>query len=246
MTDEVTARKTWELMNNVQYMEMDEIFKFDEKKHDEIVATDQWRTDPECFKHVKMSAVALLKMVMHACAGGTQEIMGLMLGKIQGDTIIVMDSFSLPVLGTETRVNPGDEAEQYMIDYTENNILLGRKERTCGWYHSHPGYGCWLSGIDVRTQDTQQQLGPYIAVVVDPVKSVRGKVVIGAFRTIRMSNPLKPEKEPRETTSFINSSFPLSNAAIRRSLGIHYYQMNISYRISKEEEDMLRSLNRPM
>jgi hypothetical protein len=21
-----------------------------------------------------------------------------------------------------------------------------------GWYHSHPGYGCWLSGIDVGTQ----------------------------------------------------------------------------------------------
>ena len=28
----------------------------------------------------------------------------------------------------------------------------GRAENIVGWYHSHPGYGCWLSGIDVGTQ----------------------------------------------------------------------------------------------
>ena len=21
-----------------------------------------------------------------------------------------------------------------------------------GWYHSHPGFGCWLSGTDINTQ----------------------------------------------------------------------------------------------
>ena len=29
---------------------------------------------------------------------------------------------------------------------------VGRLENAVGWYHSHPGYGCWLSGIDVGTQ----------------------------------------------------------------------------------------------
>jgi COP9 signalosome complex subunit 5 len=29
---------------------------------------------------------------------------------------------------------------------------VGRLENVVGWYHSHPGYGCWLSGIDVGTQ----------------------------------------------------------------------------------------------
>jgi COP9 signalosome complex subunit 5 len=29
---------------------------------------------------------------------------------------------------------------------------VSRPENVCGWYHSHPGYGCWLSGIDVGTQ----------------------------------------------------------------------------------------------
>jgi hypothetical protein len=33
------------------------------------------------------------------------QVMGIMQGKIQGDTFIVIDSFALPVEGTETRVN---------------------------------------------------------------------------------------------------------------------------------------------
>lgn len=33
----------------------------------------------------------------------------------------------------------------------------GRPENLVGWYHSHPGYGCWLSGIDVGTQMTNQK-----------------------------------------------------------------------------------------
>lgn len=25
-------------------------------------------------------------------------------------------------------------------------------EMVVGWYHSHPGFGCWLSGVDINTQ----------------------------------------------------------------------------------------------
>jgi COP9 signalosome complex subunit 5 len=34
---------------------------------------------------------------------------------------------------------------------------VGRLENIVGWYHSHPGYGCWLSGIDCATQMLNQQ-----------------------------------------------------------------------------------------
>lgn len=27
-----------------------------------------------------------------------------------------------------------------------------------GWYHSHPGFGCWLSGVDVNTQQSFEAL----------------------------------------------------------------------------------------
>lgn len=69
---------------------------------------------------------------------------------------------------------------------------VGRLENMVGWYHSHPGYGCWLSGIDVGTQMTQQQyLDPFLAIVVDPHRTIAaGKVEIGAFRTFPEASPL--------------------------------------------------------
>ena len=54
-----------------------------------------------------------------------------------------------------------------MIGYLELVKKAGREENPVGWYHSHPGYGCWLSGIDVSTQMLQQQWqDPWLAIVV--------------------------------------------------------------------------------
>lgn len=62
---------------------------------------------------------------------------------------------------------------------------VGRQENAIGWYHSHPGYGCWLSGIDVSTQMLNQNFQePFVAIVIDPVRTISaGKVCLGAFRT---------------------------------------------------------------
>ncbi len=27
-----------------------------------------------------------------------------------------------------------------------------------GWYHSHPGFGCWLSNVDINTQQVRYLL----------------------------------------------------------------------------------------
>lgn len=70
-----------------------------------------------------------------------------------------------------------------------------------GWYHSHPGFGCWLSGVDINTQQSFEQLNTRaVSIVVDPIQSVKGKVVIDAFRLI---NPqlMMFAQEPRQTTS---------------------------------------------
>ena len=58
-------------------------------------------------------------MVMHARSGGNLEVMGLLLGKVDGNTMIVMDGVALPVEGTETRVNAQAQAYEYMAAYTE-------------------------------------------------------------------------------------------------------------------------------
>jgi 26S proteasome regulatory subunit N11 len=52
-----------------------------------------------------------------------------------------------------------------------------RPEMVVGWYHSHPGFGCWLSGVDINTQQSFEALSDRaVAVVVDPIQSVKGKV----------------------------------------------------------------------
>lgn len=129
--------------------------------------------------------MALIKMVMHARSGGALEVMGCMHGYVTGDTFVITDAFRLPVEGTETRVNAQNEANEYLIEYTELSRAQGRTENVVGWYHSHPGYGCWLSGIDVETQMMQQKYtDPFLAIVIDPDRTINvGKVEIGAFRT---------------------------------------------------------------
>jgi COP9 signalosome complex subunit 5 len=67
----------------------------------------------------------------------------------------------------ETRVNAQQEAYEYMSSYILSAKEVNRPENAIGWYHSHPGYGCWLSGIDVDTQmQNQQYQDPFVAIVV--------------------------------------------------------------------------------
>jgi COP9 signalosome complex subunit 5 len=73
-------------------------------------------------------------MVIHARSGVPYEIMGLMQGKVVGTTLVIMDSFALPVQGTETRVNAANEANEFMVQYIE----------TCGGVRPIRSLaGCW-------------------------------------------------------------------------------------------------------
>ena len=123
-------------------------------------------------------------MLKHGRAGVPMEVMGLMLGEFVDDyTVRVVDVFAMPQSGTGVSVEAVDPVFQTkMLDMLKQT---GRPEMVVGWYHSHPGYGCWLSGIDVSTQMLNQQYQePFLALVIDPHKTAAtGKVEIGAFRT---------------------------------------------------------------
>ena len=178
-------------------------------------------------------------MVMHARSGGSIEVMGLMEGKISGDTFIVTDCFRLPVEGTETRVNAQDSANEYMIQYTTLSRGNGRPENVVGWYHSHPGYGCWLSGIDVDTQFTQQQFqDPFLAVVIDPDRTISaGRVEIGAFRTF--PKDYKPSSKVEDDGY---QSIPLSKVEDFGAHASRYYSLEISHYKSTLDTQILELL----
>ncbi|XP_050345140.1 COP9 signalosome complex subunit 5 [Nymphalis io] len=233
------AQKTWVMANNIEAVSsVDDIYRYDKKQQQDILAAKPWEKDPHFFKDIKISALALLKMVMHARSGGTLEVMGLLLGKVDANTMIVMDSFALPVEGTETRVNAQAQAYEYMTAYIEAAKQVGRHENAIGWYHSHPGYGCWLSGIDVSTQMLNQNFQePFVAIVIDPVRTISaGKVCLGAFRTYPKG--YKPaNEEPSEY-----QTIPLNKI---EDFGVHckqYYSLEVSYFKSSLDRRLLDSL----
>ncbi|KAG8696955.1 COP9 signalosome catalytic subunit rri1, partial [Ceratobasidium sp. 394] len=100
MMDTDTARKTFELANDVRELDAaDEMFVFDKVEAQRIDKEAPWKKDPHYFKHVHISVIALIKMVIHARSGGIYEIMGMMQGKVRAAdrSLVVVDSFALPV-----------------------------------------------------------------------------------------------------------------------------------------------------
>ena len=119
-----------------------------------------------------------------------------------------------------------------------------RPEMVVGWYHSHPGFGCWLSGVDINTQQSFEALNARaVSIVVDPVQSVKGKVVIDAFRLINPQT-LMLGQEPRQTTSNLGHLNKPSIQALIHGLNRHYYSLGISYRKNPLEEQMLLNLHK--
>jgi 26S proteasome regulatory subunit N11 len=119
-----------------------------------------------------------------------------------------------------------------------------RPEMVVGWYHSHPGFGCWLSGVDINTQQSFEALNQRaVAVVVDPIQSVKGKVVIDAFRLISPQTMMLGQ-EPRQSTSNLGHLHKPSIQALIHGLNRHYYSIAINYRKNELEERMLLNLNK--
>lgn len=90
-------------------------------------------------------------MLKHGRAGVPLEVMGLMLGSFVDEyTTIVVDVFAMPQSGSGISVEAVDpEFQAWMLEMLKQT---DRQENVVGWYHSHPGFGCWLSSVDVNTQ----------------------------------------------------------------------------------------------
>lgn len=192
---------------------------------------------------VHISSLALLKMLKHGRAGVPMEVMGLMLGEFVDDfTVHVTDVFAMPQSGTGVSVEAVDEVFQTrMMDMLQQT---GRDQMVVGWYHSHPGFGCWLSSVDINTQQAFERLNMRaVAVVVDPIQSVKGKVVIDAFRLISQTAMMMGQ-EPRQTTSNLGYLNKPSIQALIHGLNRHYYSINIKFRKTPVEEKMLLNLHK--
>ncbi|MDR3282669.1 MAG: Mov34/MPN/PAD-1 family protein [Candidatus Methanoplasma sp.] len=117
-----------------------------------------------------MDEGAVREMIGHADAGAAdrKEVMGLMMGTVyrddQGEYAVVS--------GTATA---GLDADEVSVRFDRGCLeeLFGSMDSSCGdevvgWYHSHPGFGCYLSDIDVTTHEGIFGKDTGFALVIDP------------------------------------------------------------------------------
>lgn len=198
---------------------------------------------PDTAETLRISALALLKMLRHGRAGVPMEVMGMILGKYVDDyTIDVVDVYAMPQRGTGVTVEAVDPV--YQADMNEALLAVGRMENSVGWYHSHPGFGCWLSNVDCSTQQTFEQLNKRaVAIVIDPIQSVKGKVVIDAFRLINSQMSIIG-MAPRQINSNLGFENKPSLVSVLHGLNRNYYGLRIDYKRSDLEMRMLKNVDK--
>jgi 26S proteasome regulatory subunit N11 len=114
------------------------------------------------------------KMRNHALRFGDEgiEVMGLLLGEVfehmGNEYVVVRDVATTSLEASEVSVKFDKEKMGELFDQMDS---AGFDYMVVGWYHSHPGHGCFMSPRDMHTQKSMFTEGYHCAVVVDPLNS---------------------------------------------------------------------------
>jgi len=138
-----------------------------------VISHDRGRTEhrERSVRGVRLfiSENAMDDMIRHCESGDGNEVMGLMVGKAytdgDGQYVTAERVISSDLVSDEVSVRFDQENMVSLFDAIDG---LADGETVTGWYHSHPGMGCFMSETDVRTH-----IGAFgddrFAVVIDPV-----------------------------------------------------------------------------
>jgi proteasome lid subunit RPN8/RPN11 len=116
--------------------------------------------------YVSISKEAMSKVIDHVKSAPDKEVIGVLIGKMDNDVLIVEDALSGKMMEDKKNVvMPGETLAKIADDIVNKKV----KGNIIGWYHSHPGYGVFMSEVDNDTQSKLQQFSPYVvALVSDP------------------------------------------------------------------------------
>jgi len=122
--------------------------------------------------YVSISNVAIEKVRTHAQENVEKEVIGLLTGRMEDSVLVIEDAITGEMTSSETGASLTPEAMAKIAD----RIIRGEVQgNIVGWYHSHPGFGVFISDIDMRTQMKLQQFSPYIvSLVIDPTRNEIG------------------------------------------------------------------------
>ncbi|MCS6788273.1 MAG: Mov34/MPN/PAD-1 family protein [Aigarchaeota archaeon] len=131
---------------------------------------------------------ALVKAVRHCREGLPYEVIGFLIG----ERLRWRDK--LYVLITDTVRGRSVQTRTY-VEFDQDALAevagLIREEHPdaeiVGWYHSHPGYGCFMSPTDIRSHTTCFPYPHQVALVIDPVRGEASFFKVdgeGDYRTV--------------------------------------------------------------
>ncbi|MFX1311043.1 MAG: hypothetical protein ACFFHD_00305 [Promethearchaeota archaeon] len=124
-------------------------------------------------KEIYISVKAILKIASHALKYANSkipkekwvEVIGLLAGKLNKNDILVIED-AYPMGHGNAVYAEIKDYKNYARAYRD---IKKQKLFICGWFHSHPSYGCWMSGEDISTQARYQKLwDKAVALVIDP------------------------------------------------------------------------------
>lgn len=191
---------------------------------------------------------ALSNALRHALSSTNAEVIGLLVGKLKDGKLLITDAIPSPHKhATSVSVSLIDEFQAVVA---EKLMREGRNEYIVGIFHSHPGFGCFLSDTDMTTQQGIQQMFPQaVAMVIDPLQpgnvnykffrvvgsnavEIPSRVLSGEFQSVQdvqvteASRWISSIKVPNLTGYFASAALIFSLVALVVS-GIVYYKVSM-------------------
>jgi proteasome lid subunit RPN8/RPN11 len=118
----------------------------------------------------------VLNKILYLCESSIQEIFGYLIGNI----LKWKENFYV-IIEEQLFIRGAIHSDQYSTFQLEGKAGEYEKEfqklkknkknsnlRVVGWWHSHPGLGCFLSPVDVKTQKSFFPETFQVALVIDP------------------------------------------------------------------------------
>jgi proteasome lid subunit RPN8/RPN11 len=117
-------------------------------------------TTPRC------DATVFLAIQEHACSETDREVGGVLVGRIDGAAVISASIPALKAVGGSANVTFTHEVWEEALTIVDRDHP---GERIIGWYHSHPGFGVFLSDYDQFIQRNFFGGEGMVALVMDPL-----------------------------------------------------------------------------
>jgi len=141
-----------------------------------------------------LQAVSADVIYPHIFPNADREVGGVLVGRIPSDGSLPTISGAIPAISADEQratLTFTQDAWEHVHRVLDTEFPQG--DQIVGWYHSHPGFGIFLSGHDLFIHENFFGGPSQIAVVVDPHERTEGAFVWRAGKIEKMFEQPTPE-----------------------------------------------------